>query len=70
MIREALSGKYPFLRELLDRAEGRPNQKVELASETPLVYIRVPPPRVIGEKEAEDLPENTKVIRGVEPGDI
>jgi hypothetical protein len=34
------------------------------------VYIRVPPPRVIGEKEAEDLPENTKVLRGVQPGDI
>jgi hypothetical protein len=70
MIKEALSGKYPFLRELLDRAEGRPNQKVEVSGETPLVYIRVPPPRVIGEREADDLPEHTKVLRGVEPHDI
>jgi hypothetical protein len=70
MIREALSGKYPFLRELLDRAEGRPNQKVELASETPLLYIKIPPPRVIGEKEAEELPPNAKVLRGVDPEDI
>jgi hypothetical protein len=70
MIKEALSGKYPFLRELLDRAEGRPNQKVEVTGETPMVYIRVPPPRVIGDKEAEDLPPGTKVLRGVEPEDI
>jgi hypothetical protein len=70
MIKEALSGKYPFLRELLDRAEGRPSQKVEVTGETPMVYIKIPPPRVIGEKEAEDLPEHTKVIRGVEPEDI
>jgi hypothetical protein len=70
MIREALSGTYPFLRELLDRAEGKPNQKIEVATETPLVYIKVPPPRVIGEKDADDLPDHTKVIRGVEPDDI
>jgi hypothetical protein len=53
-----------------EEKRGKPNQKVEVTGETPMVYIKVPPPRVIGKKEAEDLPEHTKVIRGVEPDDI
>jgi hypothetical protein len=32
--------------------------------------LRAPRPRVIGEKEAEELPPNAKVLRGVDPNDI
>jgi hypothetical protein len=65
VLREALSGKYSFVKELLDRLDGRPNQKVELATpENVTIFVR--PPRVIG--EGDPIPPGAgKVIRGVDP---
>src|SRR5688500_3701595 len=66
LLQEALSVKYQFIRELFDRLEGRPNQRVEVAGEGHgIAFVREP--LIITEDQVKDLPPHTKVIRGVDP---
>jgi hypothetical protein len=67
IIKEALTGKFQFAKELLDRVEGRPAQKLELDSKEPLLTFVVPAPRVIGQEEAERSPPSGKVYGGIDP---
>lgn len=70
VIREAISGKYSFAKELLDRVDGRPAQKVELAAQEDLITFIVPPPRTITPREYEANPTPGKAVWGIDPSDI
>jgi hypothetical protein len=64
VIREALSGKYNFAKELFDRVEGRPAQKIELApQENVTIFVR--PPRTF--REGEPIPEGTRKVVRIDP---
>jgi hypothetical protein len=66
LVKEAIAGKYNFLREVLDRLEGRPAQRVELSQDEDIhIYYR-PLPRVIHHNEP--IPRDASmVIEGVDP---
>ena len=70
VIKEAISGKFQFAKELLDRLEGRPAQKVEVAAAEDLLTFVVPTPRVMTPEEYEANPPAGKVIWGISPDDI
>ena len=70
VIKEAISGKFQFAKELRDRLEGRPAQKVEVAAAEDLLTFVVPPPRVMTPEEYEASPPPGKVIWGINPDDI
>jgi hypothetical protein len=64
MVKEALSGKFPFLKEVLERTDGKVKELHELKTKEDLV-LYIEPPRVIG--EAERVPKGTKAIGGIDP---
>lgn len=55
LVKEALSGKLPHLKEVLDRVEGRVVERMKLETNAApgVVVLHMPPPRVIGEPEAD-----------------
>src|SRR4051812_48420625 len=54
LVKEALSGKLPHIKEVLDRVEGKVKEKLQLeGAGAACVVFQVPPPRVIGEPEAD-----------------
>ncbi len=78
MVRDALAGKAGAAKELLDRAEGKVTERVEVQGGGAYVVLNVPAPKVIGESEedyaarmkqqaklaAEHAPPGSKVIAG------
>ena len=70
VIKEAISGKFQFAKELLDRLDGRPAQKVEVAAAEDLLTFVVPPSRVMTPEEYEADPPAGKVIWGIHPDDV
>ncbi|MBX3378406.1 MAG: hypothetical protein KF678_15540 [Phycisphaeraceae bacterium] len=53
IIKHALSGKFPYLKEIFDRLEGKPTETVHARVESRTVTIYVPPPRIINETDEE-----------------
>lgn len=66
LVKEALGGKLPHIKEVLDRVEGRVKEKIEVeAGGTGCVVFQVPPPRVLG--ESEGAPALAPLREGVAP---
>jgi hypothetical protein len=56
MVKDALSGKFPQAKEILDRADGKVTDKHEISGDKAggeIVILRVSPPQLIGEPEAD-----------------
>ena len=70
VIKEAISGKYNFAKELLDRIDGRPAQRVELAAQEDLITFVVPPPRTMTPEEFQQDPPAGKAVWGIGPDDV
>jgi hypothetical protein len=50
MLKHALAGKFPFAKEIWDRLDGKPQDRVEVKNDGPTV-ITILPPKVIGRDE-------------------
>jgi hypothetical protein len=66
LVKEALSGKFPFVKELLERTEGKVKEMHELQSQEHITLV-VPAPRILSREELADIPRGVKVIQGVDP---
>jgi hypothetical protein len=66
LLKEALSGKFPYMKELLERLDGKVKELHELKTQEELVFY-IEPPRVIGEADLPNVPKGAKVIGGVDP---
>ncbi len=52
IIKEALSGKFPFTKEVWDRLEGKGTEKLDVTVNPPRHYV-VKPPRMLNEGDEE-----------------
>jgi hypothetical protein len=81
MLKHALAGKFPFAKEIWDRVDGKPQDRVEVKTDGPTV-ITILPPKVIGrdvdacepprprEPDAEPPPSRLADIPALRPGSV
>jgi hypothetical protein len=73
IVREGLSGKFPFIKEIWDRLEGKTKEQVEVETRSRSIVLHIDPPRVIGESEEEYRARNAEAAaraRARNPGPL
>jgi hypothetical protein len=70
LFKDALSGKLPAAKEIIERLDGKVTDKHEVSGcESPqMVVLRIPPPRMIG--ESEDAYQARMLQEAVDRGEV